>query len=186
MQWFQQFLQALWRPVQWWVVLAPWEQGVRIRLGKRVKVLCPGLWFKIPFLDRVCVLSVRLRTITDQNQTLSTKDGRTVVLSVGLQFAVRDVRRLFESVSNPEATLRTMVQAKVAQCVSTSHAEELTPARIEEEANKGVAGFNEWGLSDLRVYVIGFAMVRTYRLITSENSQGAGLWDIEGMNDGRR
>ena len=64
MEWLSTIVRSLWRPFQWWVVVAQWELGLRIRLGKKTKALNPGIHFRIPFLDRIYIQSARLRTIS--------------------------------------------------------------------------------------------------------------------------
>lgn len=49
------------RQFQIWVVVAPWEQAVRVRLGKHLSVLNAGVHLKLPFADLVYLQSVRLR-----------------------------------------------------------------------------------------------------------------------------
>ena len=61
---------------QLWVTVAPWEMGLRVRLGKTATVLCPGPHWRIPFLDRMFVQQVRLRSLGIGGQTVTTKDGK--------------------------------------------------------------------------------------------------------------
>ena len=46
----------------WVVVVAPWEQALRIRWGKTATLLKGGVYLRIPFIDRIYRQSVRKRT----------------------------------------------------------------------------------------------------------------------------
>ena len=53
----------------WIVIVAPWEQALRIRLGKRVKLCKAGCYLRIPFIDRIYRQSIRRRLSYFQTQT---------------------------------------------------------------------------------------------------------------------
>ena len=57
MEGVRQFLKAL----QMWVTIAPWEQGLRVRLGRRVKLLGAGVHLRLPVLDVLYIQTVRTR-----------------------------------------------------------------------------------------------------------------------------
>jgi len=41
-----------------WVIVQPWEQGLRVRLGKHIKLVNGGLYFKIPYIDSYYIQSI--------------------------------------------------------------------------------------------------------------------------------
>jgi hypothetical protein len=49
----KQIIEALKGLLVWWVTVAPWERALRVRLGKRVTLLGPGVHLRIPVADRV-------------------------------------------------------------------------------------------------------------------------------------
>jgi regulator of protease activity HflC (stomatin/prohibitin superfamily) len=167
------FFRSVLTPFTWWFVVAPWEQAIRVRCGKKSKKYGAGLFFKIPFVDRVYVVSVRLRLISDAGQTVMTLDGKPVSVSVAVQFSVRDVEQMFESVFNPEATIITRVQAAIAAVVSQTKLVDLTYDKISKGAVVSLP--LDWGLADLDVRVTNFASVRTFRLMMHEYRTLSGL-----------
>lgn len=169
MNWLSQ-LFGLFRAFQCWVVIAPWESGLRVRFGKSVSTLEPGPHLRIPFLDRIFVQAVRLRTISDSGQTIATKDGRVLTLAVAVSYAIEDIRRLYLAVSNPESTLLHQIQGHIAEVVSKTMSAELSPKVIEKTIEERVPSV-EWGLSQVRIMVTTFAFVRTYRLLNYEYRQ---------------
>lgn len=163
MTWLSQ-LFGFFRAFQLWVVVAPWESGLRIRLGKTSEVLHPGPHWRIPFLDRIFVQPVRLRTISDSGQTMATKDGKVLTLAVAVSYAIGDIQQLYSTVSNPEVTLLYQVQGLIAKVVANATSTEISPGLIEQLVTERMPA-SAWGLRDVSLMVTSFAFVRTFRLL---------------------
>lgn len=56
-------LEYLTKLFQWWIIVQPWEKGIRTRFGTNTKVLDAGCHFRIPFFDTVYVQESRLRVL---------------------------------------------------------------------------------------------------------------------------
>jgi regulator of protease activity HflC (stomatin/prohibitin superfamily) len=166
MTWLSQ-LFGFFRAFQCWIVIAPWEAGLLVRMGKHASVLSPGPHFRIPFVDRVFVQAVRLRSISDSGQTMATKDGRVLTIAVALSYAIESIEKLYNSVSNPEATLLFQVQGLIAEIVANANSDTLTPKIIEERVADKIPA-TEWGLGQVRLMVTTFAYVKVYRLLNYE------------------
>jgi len=166
MNWLSQIF-GFFKAFQCWIVIAPWESGLRVRLGKHATVLKPGPHVRVPFLDRIFVQSVRLRTITDSGQTMATRDGKVLTIAVAVSYAIGDIEKLYLSVSNPESTLLAQIQGMIAEIVSRTGSDAITPRIIEEIVTTKIDAL-EWGLAQVRLMVTTFAFVRTYRLLNYE------------------
>lgn len=186
MTWLTQLFAGLAKPFKWWVIVAPWERGVRVRLGKTALLLEPGPHWRIPGVDRVYVQSVRLRTISETNQTLMTSDRQVVNLSYALLFAVADILKLYDSVANPELTLSMAAQAEIAKVVADTKSVDLTAALIADRVNGRLGELESWGLSQPECRIVGFAFVKTYRLISNDYRNFSGLSDLEKEHSGER
>jgi hypothetical protein len=185
MHWLSTLFQVLGKPFQWWVVVAPWEQGLRVRLGRTSAFLAPGIHLRVPFLDRVYVQSVRLRTLIETNQTATTKDRRTVTFSLATDFCITDIRQLFEAFSSPEITIGAKALAAAAAYIAEHDREAITPAAIAQAATDHVS-FANCGIGRVCSSVTAFSEGRTLRLIHSEYRTGAGLYSLDGENSGLR
>lgn len=164
MEWLTKLLQNVTGLFRWWIIIAPWEQGVRIRLGREAALLLPGPHLRIPLLDRVYVVAVRLRMVQGRSQTVATKDGAVVAVGCAIQYSVRDASQLFKTISDPELTMMARVRAAVAEVISEVNREGLTRDMIQEAAVESIKG-EDWGLENVTVRVIDMAFVRTYRLM---------------------
>lgn len=161
--WLSQIF-GFFREFQCWIVIAPWEQGLRVRLGKVAAVLQPGPHPRIPFFDRIFVQSVRQRTISEDGQTITTKDGKTLTLNLVVTYSIRDLAKLYMSISNPEVTLLNRIQGVIAEEVSKRVSTEITPKSLTDAVQANLPA-GDWGLADIVVGVSTFAIVRTYRVI---------------------
>src|SRR5258706_12526810 len=175
MNWFTQLFQTFGSFLQWWIVVAPWERGLRVRLGKVAAELSPGIHFRIPFLDRIYLQRIRKRTVARTNQTVSTKDGLPITITVAIDFTVTDLRLLFDSLSSPEATLQYRVSSHIAEFVFQRTRAEIRPADLERHATMAIEDFG-CGLGNIQVHITEFSFVRTLRLMSESYTSGAGLY----------
>lgn len=161
---FVTWLQGLVRPMKPWVTVKPWEQGVRVRCGKHVRLLPPGMFWKMPFFDSVSVLPIRVRVMQVPTQTVTTSDGKAITLGMALQYQIEDVEKVFRSVHHPEQTLMFWAQGIAAEHIRAAGGDAVTPDAIRDaiESTIDVAAM---GLGEFRVFITDLALVRTFRLI---------------------
>ena len=155
------------RSFQFWITVAPWESGLRVRYGTTATLLRPGLHWRIPFLDRIFVQPVRLKTIETPTITLTTKDGKTLSVRLAVMYRVADIKALHMAVANPESTLLATIQGLVATCISDTESGEITPDTLTAAIRQNKIG-NDWGMCDVSVVVMTFAFCRTLRLLMQD------------------
>ncbi len=178
-QWIGQLFTSLAQPFKWWIVIASWEGALRIRLGKVTSELGPGIHLRVPLLDRIYVQSLRLRSIFGAGQTMTTKDGQVISVAVALEYGVKSLLQVYETLANPEAVLLFRVQGLISQHISQASSDALTPQSIQAAVNAELP-FTDWGMDRLKVHVVTFAFVKTYRLLMNEYPNYTGL---NGMED---
>jgi SPFH domain / Band 7 family len=161
------FVNNFFRLFQWWVVCSPWQVGVRVRLGKHVRTFGPGVHWSIPYMDHFFVESVRLRVSGLETQTLTTRDGQTITLSGTYGYCLQDVRKLFDTLYQPEQTIRNLVESAIAQYVATHDFADCAPLTIVA-AVEPTLDLAKYGLGCLQVRIVEYARVRTYRLIQGD------------------
>lgn len=162
MNWVSSLVQFFAGLFKWWVTVLPWQAGVRVRLGKHTTDLLPGVHLKIPLVHAVFIQDVRRRRLDMALQTLSTLDGKSATIGANLNYSIIDVRKLYDTLHQGDATLRNMAQSAIAQYVTTHVAADCTPQAIQDSVKIDYA---EYGLGEARVYVTDLVVVRTYRLI---------------------
>ena len=163
----QQLVDQISRFLYWVVVVAPWEQGIRIRLGKHIKLLGAGAHLVIPVIDRVYRQSCRRRLTVLRPMTLSTKDGRTVTISGYVGYAINDLLKLYNTISHAEDTIEAEVSTLVSSYISNNNFDDCKVPRIEDYV-KSKMDIDRYGLSGSTFFISNFAVVKTYRFITGE------------------
>jgi hypothetical protein len=105
--------------------------------------------------------------VSDTGQTMTTRDGKTLTVSIAVAFAVEDIGKLYNTVQIPDLTLIHEVQGIIAGYITTRDTGTITPADLEAHALGKLPGSN-WGLAQCRLIVTSFAYVRVYRLLSNE------------------
>ncbi len=164
---FQELLHQIARLFIWIIVVAPWEQALRVRLGKHVRLFHAGWYIVIPFVDRVYRQSIRRRLTIMASQTLTTADRKPLVVSAQVGYTIADLRKLYDTLHDAEGTICATVAAQIAGYVSSHPLSECCAESIEQHV-RGKLTLAQYGLGDQEFYVTNFAATRTYRFITGE------------------
>jgi len=175
MEYIGRLLDLIRKIFVWWVVIVPWQQGVRVRGGKQVRILRAGMHFRFPLYDQIYVQDTRLRVLQLPPQTVSTKDGRCLTIVACIGYAIEDIHKVFETLFQPESTLCNMVQGDIAEYICRHTLAENTPLLIELEIFERLKK-HEYGISFEYMKITGYAEVRTYRLIQDQH------WTPNGMD----
>lgn len=161
--------------VKFWYTVEPWQQCLRVRFGKHLKKIEPGFHFKIPYFDSLHVQASRYRTALCAPQTLTTADGKTVVCTFAVGYALADIEKFYQNVYDANATLTQMVSGFVADEVAKTDYKNLSAVTISDELTSQLADkFKKFGLKDVTVRLQDFAFIRAIRLINDSRWQGDG------------
>jgi hypothetical protein len=161
-----EFLRQLLTWLSPFVIVAPWEQAIRVRAGKHLMILPAGIHLKLPVVDCIYVQSVRLRVSLLDRQTVSTSDGQTLTFIGALGFEIKSIQKLYERVHHAEDTVKNLAMASLALYVSQrTKAQCDLSSLVEHVAEELTTTLGTFGLGNLTVCITDFAAVRTYRLV---------------------
>lgn len=164
-----QWLTDIAKTVQLWVVVLPWDRGVRVRLGKYTSLLEPGIHWKIPLVDKVWIVNNRLRFTSFPAQTLGTTDGKSITMAGVIGFRIADPLEAMLSLVQPEVSCAALAQTTIAEYVCSRTFPELDRAELEQECLADLQRVAT-GLTFEVVRLTDFALMRTLRIIKSEES----------------
>jgi len=162
-----EILRSIAQIFTWLVVVAPWEQVIRVRLGSRVSLLQSGWYLRLPFVDRVYRQSTRRRLTVIPAQTLTTSDGKAVTIGSALGYEISDLRRLYETIHDAADTIESEASTVIADFIGLHDLAQCSPEAIEE-AVRARLHLERYGLNSTEFYITNFAVVRTLRVITGE------------------
>lgn len=174
----QQFFEYLFKSLKIWVIVQPWEAGIRVRNGKHIKKLTKGIFFKLPYFDSVYVQEVRLRVREMPMQTLTSKDGKTLTINSSMGYSIHDIEKLYNTLYRPEMTLQSIAMSGIAEVVSETNIDDISPKLLEKKVI-GKLKADDYGLTYEFFKVSNFAIVQTYRLIQDQSwiSEGFAMTD---------
>lgn len=158
----------------WWVVVMPWEQGIRVTLGKEAKVIQGGIFLKVPLLHTVYVQEKRLRIIQPAIQTLTSIDGKVITVRCSLGYSIVDIKLLYNTISQPDSTIQNLVLGKISEYICGHNLEECSITSIESYVVDTLNSVN-YGLKFENVKITDYAIVKTFRLIQDQSSFWEGL-----------
>jgi regulator of protease activity HflC (stomatin/prohibitin superfamily) len=167
---FSTLIQQISRALTWFFTVAPWEQAILVRLGKHTKVLGAGIYFRIPFVDRIFKQSVRRRINTIKAQTLTTRDGKVVTCSGAVGYRIGDLGKLYDTLESANMTIENEVSGIIAAYIGSRNLHECQSRQLEEFVAEKL-DLSKYGLEGQEFYVQSFAASKTYRLITGEIGQ---------------
>ncbi len=172
----RELLQVVSNSLRWWVIIAPWEQGLRVRGGKTAKLLSSGIHFRVPFWDLVFIQPTRIRVTSTPSQTLVTADGKILTLQLLLTFRVGDLLRLYEHLHSPTDTINGFAMGAASEFVESNQSDVVTPSAVAKHVRSAVADkIQGYGIDDLDAQLSSFVYVpKAYRLITG--SIEASIW----------
>lgn len=165
----KEFFEYIFNSFKFLVIVQPWEKGIRVRSGKTIKKLNPGIFFKIPYVDSVYVQEVRLRVSTLPIQTLTGKDSKSLTINSALGYSITDIEKLYNTLFHPEATVQNIAMASVSEYISKSEVSKINVSDLEiyvlKELNR-----SDYGLKFEYFKITNFAVARAFRLIQDGQS----------------
>lgn len=181
---FNEFLSFVKSLFSWYVLIAPWEQGIRVRLGKHVRLLESGIHFKIPIFDIIFVQPIRTRIVPITDQSLITADKKVIVLAGSFAYKIDDLLKLYQTLHNPTNAIEQKVMGSVSAHVFKTNFDDLEPDKLAQTVKREI-DLSEFGLISVDFFLTSFASVKTYRIITGDLRQYAntdGELNLENKN----
>jgi regulator of protease activity HflC (stomatin/prohibitin superfamily) len=110
-------------------VVKEWERGVILRLGRLVGARGPGIFFIIPFVDRMIKVDLRIVTLDVPRQDVITKDNVTVGVDAVVYFRVVDPEAAVVKVLDHIKATSLISQTTLRNVLGQSELDELLTQR---------------------------------------------------------
>jgi regulator of protease activity HflC (stomatin/prohibitin superfamily) len=112
-------------------VVQEYERGVIFRLGRLVGAKGPGLFFIIPFIDRMVKIDLRTVTLDIPSQEAITRDNVTVRVNAVAYFRVVDPEAAVVRIENYMVATMQIAQTTMRSVLGQSELDELLSKREE-------------------------------------------------------
>jgi regulator of protease activity HflC (stomatin/prohibitin superfamily) len=147
------------------------DKGVLLRLGKFVKVLEPGIHPKIPFADEITPHSVLWTTQSLPAQSLTTKDGKDVVVKAVIKYKVVNVETFLLEVWDAIDAISDMTQGIIFDTIKEKTWEELQTTDLKKEITRKARNeAKRWGIEVETVTLSDLAKLTSIRLLNDGGS----------------
>lgn len=110
-------------------IVTEWERGVILRLGRLIGGKGPGLFFIIPFVDRMTKVDLRVVTMDVPAQEVITRDNVTVKVNAVIFFRVVNPEWSVVKIFNHFTATSQISQTTLRNVVGQSHLDELLTQR---------------------------------------------------------
>jgi membrane protease subunit HflK len=150
-----------------WVIIEEWNGAVQLRYGKFIKVLYPGIHFKIPFFDSVIECPVITQSVNLPSQTLTTFDEQSIVLKSIIRYRVSNVRTYLLNVMHASDVLIDTTQGMIRDVVELTRWDDLVDvnSQITNEVKEFVI---KWGIEVEAVTITDLGIVKSFRIFGDE------------------
>lgn len=139
------------------------QQGIILRLGRlvedsqtnKVKVLNPGLHFKVPFIENVRVFDTRIQTMDIKSTRIVTKEKKDVMVDYYVKWQIVDLAQYFKSTGGSEFKAETLLEQQlntllraqfgkrtISEAVSGGRDDVMALLRTAAEKQAGELGIN--------------------------------------------
>ena len=149
------------------VIVEQWNGSVQLRFGKFIKVLYPGIHFKIPFFDSVIETPVITQSVNLPSQTLTTLDDESIVLKSIIRYKVSNIQTYLLSVMHANDVLIDTTQGIIRDVVERTTWNDLVDVNetITNEVKEYVV---RWGIEVEAVTITDLGIVKSFRIFGDE------------------
>lgn len=97
------------------------QQGILLRLGRlvndetthQVKVLNPGLHFKLPFIENIRVFDTRIQTMDIKSTRIVTREKKDVMVDYYVKWRITNLAQYFKSTGGNEFKAETLLEQQL-------------------------------------------------------------------------
>ena len=155
------------------------QQAMLLRLGRlvidsgtdRVKILSPGLHFKLPLIESVRLFDTRLQTLDIKSSRIVTKEKKDVIVNYYVKWRIQDLSRYFKATSGDELKAATLLEQQLNTSLRAEFGKRTISALVsavrddvmEALRDKAEAQANALGIHVVDVRIIGIELPRNTR-----------------------
>jgi regulator of protease activity HflC (stomatin/prohibitin superfamily) len=162
----QQFIHEL-IPV---FIIDQWDEGVVLRVGKFLKIVRPGIYFKIPFIDSVWKHTIITQSIDIPPQSVTTADGKNVVVKGIIRFSIIDIKTFLTTITKPQDVLTDTTGGMIREIIEDTDWFNITD--IDKKLTSEVGKFvKRWGIKVEKVTLTDLQIANSIRIIQDTTHQ---------------
>lgn len=146
-------------------IIKQWERGIILRWGKFLKVVNPGFIWKVPFADSLYESIIITRTVSVPTQSLTTKDGKQIVVKSVVKYHIEDIKAFTMEVYDSKDAILDTAQAIIKEQIIERSWDECRDSKMDGRiAGKLQLAVKRWGIEIEKVTLSSIGLIRSIRL----------------------
>jgi len=167
------WLISIWESLVPYIIVTQMDNGVRLRFGRFKEILLPGIHFKLSFFDEVIHQTIVWTTHSMPSQSLTTKDGKDIVIKGIIKYRILDMQTFALEVWDAIDAISDMTQGIIFDIVKDKTWEELQTLDLKPLiTRKARLEAKRWGIEIETVTLSDLAKIRSIRLLNDNGSIG--------------
>ena len=158
------FLVVSWEYITPFYIINTFEAGVVLRLGKYHRTVGQGLKWKWPLIESVLSTNTAITTMELRAQTLTTLDGKSIVISSIVKYKITDVKPFMLDIWDSIDVISDTTLGAIKEVVTATNYKDLTGVekKVIRKVKKQVADF---GVEIINIVFADQGAIRSIRLI---------------------
>jgi len=147
-------------------IVPQYESGLVLRFGLYHRQPKSGFVWKWPFIEEVITCRNTTTTMNVEPQTLTTKDGKNVIVSSIVKYRIVDPKIFLLEVEDAFDAIADICQGETKRLIVDRTWDECTTNDLDNEIQKKTkSSAKRWGIDVDLVTITELAIVRSYRLL---------------------
>jgi regulator of protease activity HflC (stomatin/prohibitin superfamily) len=148
-------------------VVPTYSRGVVLRFGRFNRIADPGFHWMWPFnIEELIATNVVPETMNVGPQSLTTKDGVSVVIGTVVTFGIEDVKRFLLEIEGANQVVEDSTYGAVSKLVMEKTWAQLGEIDLPNELTKAVRRqAKRYGVDVVQVQISDFTRSRSFRLM---------------------
>lgn len=143
-----QFIKDGWNDLKPVLFINQYENGVLLRAGKYNKVLLPGWWWKIPFVDSYHTENIMADTMDIPSVHITTLDNKTVSIGCEVEFKISDIHLAVIECNDWRTNVKDIVRGIISEHLEDCAWEDIKKKVVKNQISKKIEKrFSEMGVT---------------------------------------
>lgn len=158
-------IEYLWDYIKPFWIVEQYNGAVQLRVGKFLRVLEPGIHWKLPCWDAVIEHTIVPTTMRLFSQSLVTKDEKSIVVQGVIKYQISDIKTFLLGVNDAVDAIADMSQGIIKGIIMERTWEECKSPEIDNIITKKArVEAKKWGIDIIQVTLSDMGTIRSIRL----------------------
>jgi len=152
------------------MIVFQYQKGIRFRFGKYYGTCEPGLHLKIPYVDTIDIINSTETTHTLPVQSLTTKDGKSIIVKGMVKYKIVDIESYFMVVYDSLDALSDISCGIIKTVITEKDWSEAFDNEIDNLISKKIrTQVKRYGIEVIQFTITDISQTKSLRLFNENN-----------------